>query len=131
MAKRHMKRHSTLLIIREMYRDFINRSNGMYINRFHCGYCVGDFSSPSFVKKLAPWTFCADFIQKDVADIDGEVFYELSVKTAKGFVWSFHTHVVLMVKHFWEPVGCDLVCICGIKLHSLKAETPVSFKEQA
>lgn len=83
---------------------------------------MGDLSPPSFVKKPAPWTFCADFIQKDVADIDGEVFYELSAKTAKGFVWSFHTHV-LMIKHFWEPMGCDLVCICGIKLHSHKAET--------
>ena len=44
---------------------------------------------PSFVRKPASWTFCADFYPKRCSDIVGGVFYELSAKTAKEFSWPF------------------------------------------
>ena len=85
---------------------------------------------PSFVRKPASWTFCADFYPKRCSDIAGGVFYELSAKTAKEFSRPFHTHILLTVKRFWELMGCDLVCIHGIKLLTWNWN-PVPFKEQA
>lgn len=55
-----------------MYRDFINRSYGIFINSFHYRYCVDDFSPPHphhLLESQLLGPSVQTFIQKDVVTL--------------------------------------------------------------
>ena len=62
-----------------MYKAFIYRNNGIYINSFHCSYCViSSVPHTPSIRKPAPWN-----LLKKMWLIPGVEYSMLSAKTTK------------------------------------------------
>ena len=114
----------------DMYRDFFNRSYGIFINSFHYRYCVDDLSPPHphhLLESQLLGPSVQTFIRKDVVTL--WVGYSMSCLPRQ--LKNFHGPFMLTFSSRSSAFGsCDLVCIHGIKLLTW-SWNPVPFKEQA